>query len=145
MLSTGQGVLGHNRYAYCLNNLPSAERESILLARCYDINQGNILTNMGYIPYIIVERKGELNMPTICHFYGIIIVMYLRNKEHNPPHIHAITQDFDAPFLIATGEIMEGEFPPKARELVKEFIMTYQKELEEMWETEQYRKLPPLN
>ena len=32
-------------------------------------------------------------MPTISHFYGIIIVMYLRNKEHNPPHIHAITQD----------------------------------------------------
>ncbi len=53
-------------------------------------------------------------MPTISSFYGIIIVMYLRNKEHNPPHIHAITQDFDAPFLIADGEIMEGEFPAKA-------------------------------
>lgn len=45
-------------------------------------------------------------MPTISYFYGIIIVMYLRNKDHNPPHIHAITQDFDAPFSIATGEIM---------------------------------------
>ena len=100
---------------------------------------------MGYIPYTIAERKGELILPTICHFYGIIILMYLRNKEHNPPHVHAITQDFDAPFLIATGEIMEGEFPPKAKELVKEFIMTYQKELEEMWETEQHRKLPPLS
>ena len=28
-------------------------------------------------------------MPTISSFYGIIIVMYLRNKEHNPPHNHA--------------------------------------------------------
>lgn len=83
-------------------------------------------------------------MPTICHFYGIIIVMYLRNKEHNPPHIHAITQDFDAPFSIDTVELMEGEFPPKAQALVKEFIMLNQKELLEMWETEQYRKLPPL-
>ena len=73
-------------------------------------------------------------MPTISYFYGIIIVMYLRNKEHNPPHIHAITQDFDAPFLIATGELMEGEFPPKAQALVKEFVMKYQKELLEMWE-----------
>lgn len=82
-------------------------------------------------------------MPTISHFYGIIIVMYLRNKEHNPPHVHAITQDFDAPFLIATGEIMEGEFPPKA--MVKEFILKYQKELEEMLETEKYVKLPPIN
>ena len=83
-------------------------------------------------------------MPTISHFYGIIIVMYLRNKEHNPPHIHAITQDFDAPFLIETGEIIEGEFPPKAKALVKEFVLKYQKELKQMWETEQYIKLPPL-
>jgi hypothetical protein len=83
-------------------------------------------------------------MPTICHFYGIIIVMYLRNKEHDPPHIHAITQDFDAPFLIQTGEIMEGFFPPKAKTMVKEFIMQNQKELLEMWETETYKKLPPI-
>ena len=83
-------------------------------------------------------------MPTISNFYGIIIVMYLRNKEHDPPHIHAITQDFDTPFLISTGEIMEGDFPAKSRALVKEFILKYQKELEEMWETEKYIKLPPI-
>lgn len=83
-------------------------------------------------------------MPTISNFYGIIIVMYLRNKEHNPPHIHAITQDYAAPFLIETGELIEGEFPTKAKNLVKEFILKNQKELEEMWETEEYRKLPPL-
>ena len=84
-------------------------------------------------------------MPAISHFYGIIIVMYLRNKEHNPPHVHAITQDFDAPFLISTGEIIEGEFPAKAKAMVKEFILKNQKALEEMWETEIYKKLPPLN
>ncbi len=83
-------------------------------------------------------------MPTISSFYGIIIIMNLRNKEHNPPHIHAVTADFVAPFLISTGELMEGEFPPKAKKMVKEFIMKYQKELEEMWETENYIKLPPL-
>ena len=84
-------------------------------------------------------------MPTISNFYGIIIVMYFRNKEHNPPHVHAITQDFDAPFLIETGEIMEGVFPAKAKTMVKEFIMKYRKELEDMWESEQYKKLPPLS
>ena len=83
-------------------------------------------------------------MPTISHFYGIIIVMYLRGKEHNPPHIHAITQDFDAPFSIVTGELMEGEFPAKAGAMVKEFVLTYQSELMEMWESEQYKKLPPI-
>lgn len=83
-------------------------------------------------------------MPTICCFYGIIIVMYLKNKEHNPPHIHAIMKDYDAPFLISTGEIMDGYFPNKAKSLVKEFVLKYRKELEEMWETEIYIKLPPL-
>lgn len=90
------------------------------------------------------QTKRRTAIPTISHFYGIIIVMYLRNKEHNPLHIHAITQDFDAPFSIATGELMEGEFPLKAQGLVKEFIMLYQKELLKMWETETYVKLPPL-
>ena len=51
----------------------------------------------------------------------------------------------DAPFLIATGEIMDGVFPPKAKAMVKEFVLKYQKELNEMWETEEYRKLPPLD
>lgn len=84
-------------------------------------------------------------MPTISNFYGIIIVMYLRNKEHNPPHVHAITQEYDAPFSIETGEVIDGFFPAKAKALVKEFILHYQKELGEMWESENYRKLPPLN
>ena len=83
-------------------------------------------------------------MPTISSFYGIIIVMYLRNKEHNAPHIHAITQDFAAPFLIATGEIMEGEFPPKEKAMVKEFVLKYQTEMNQMWDTAQDIKLPPL-
>lgn len=83
-------------------------------------------------------------MPTISSFYGIIIIMHLRNKEHDPPHIHAITQEFDAPFLISTGELMEGKFPRKAQAMVKEFIMKYQKELEEMWECEIYKRLPPI-
>ena len=39
---------------------------------------------------------------------------------------------------------MEGEFPPKAKAMVKEFIARYQKELLTMWETEKYMKLPPI-
>lgn len=89
------------------------------------------------------KMKGE-KMPTISYFYGIIIVMYLKDKEHNPPHIHAITQDFDAPFLIENGEIMEGFFPVKAKAIVKEFVMKYRDELMDMWETGIYVKLPPI-
>ena len=84
-------------------------------------------------------------MPTICSFKGIMIVMYLRDKEHNPPHVHAIFQDFDAPFLIESGELIEGAFPIKAKEQVKDFILHYQEELIDMWENENYYKLPPLS
>ena len=40
---------------------------------------------------------------------------------------------------------MNGEFPTKAKAMVKEFILKYQKELEDMWKTEKYVKLPPLD
>ena len=83
-------------------------------------------------------------MPTISSFYGIIIIMNLRGKEHDPPHVHAITQEYAAPFRISTGELMIGDFPPKARALVKEFILKYRKELEEMWESGEYTRLPPI-
>lgn len=121
--------------------LPAGNPEYRPYSRTRRVCKKTALTNREYIPY---NEQKEV-MPTISFFYGIIIVMYLRNKEHNPPHIHAITNDFDAPFLISNGEIMEGEFPPKAKAMVKEFVLKYQRELLTMWETEQYVKLPPLN
>ncbi len=69
-------------------------------------------------------------MPTICQFGGIRIVMFLRGKDHNPPHIHAFYQDFDASFEISTGELLSGTFPAKSKAQVKKFILQYQKELE---------------
>lgn len=83
-------------------------------------------------------------MPTIAQFNGVKVVMRLRNKEHNPPHIHAIYQGFEASFLLDSGELLNGSFPQRQQTMMKLFILLNQKELEEMWETEQYRKLPPL-
>ena len=83
-------------------------------------------------------------MPTISVFYGIIIMMYLRDKEHNPPHIHAFYGDDAATFYISNGEIYEGSFPNRAKKMVKEFVFKYQKELSDMWETGKYMKLKGL-
>ena len=77
-------------------------------------------------------------------FYGILIFMYLTRKEHNPPHIHAFYGEYEATFYISDGSIMNGVFPEKGQALVKAFILKYQNELLNMWETEQYYKLPPL-
>ena len=84
-------------------------------------------------------------MPTISNFFGITIIMYLRDKEHNPPHIHAFYGDEAASFVISDGEIYEGFFPSKQKELVKEFILRYKTELLEMWNTEIYKKLKGLD
>lgn len=43
-------------------------------------------------------------MPVISRFYGITIKMYFQNKEHNPPHLHAIYQDCAGSFLIENGQ-----------------------------------------
>lgn len=86
-------------------------------------------------------------MPTISYFYGIAIIMHVRGKEHEPPHIHAITPDFEAAFSIDSAEIIRGKdvFPVKAAKLVKEFVIKNQNALMEMWTTGEYRKLPPIN
>ena len=84
-------------------------------------------------------------MPTISVFYGITIMMYLRNKEHNPPHVHAFYGNDEGSFYISNGELFEGYLPNRAAQMVKEFILKYQKELLEMWETEKYIKLKGLD
>lgn len=83
-------------------------------------------------------------MPSISKFYGILIFMHLTWKEHNPPHIHAYYGDFEASFYIENGEIMYGKSPSFETELVKRFVLFYKEELLAMWETEIYRKLPPI-
>ena len=83
-------------------------------------------------------------MPSISKFYGILIFMHLTRKEHNPPHIHAYYGDFEASFYIESGEIMYGKFPSSGTELVKKFVLLHKEELLAMWETEIYKKLPPI-
>lgn len=83
-------------------------------------------------------------MPTISVFYGIIVLMHLTRKEHNPPHIHALYGEYSATFSIENGLILQGEFPKSGISLVQQFIEINRKELQEMWDSEVYRKIPPL-
>ena len=47
-------------------------------------------------------------MPVLSRFYGIIIRMYFLQKEHNPPHIHAIYNEDMAAIDFITGEFWRG-------------------------------------
>ena len=83
-------------------------------------------------------------MPVLSRFYGIIIRMYFLQKEHNPPHIHAIYGDDKAAITIADGKILEGNLPKKALEMVREWIELNRAELLRIWETQNFKFLPPL-
>lgn len=83
-------------------------------------------------------------MPVLSRFYGIIIRMYFLQKEHNPPHIHAIYGDDVAAITISDGKILEGSLPGKALEMVREWITNNREDLFAMWDTQEFKQLSPL-
>ena len=70
--------------------------------------------------------------------------MYFLAAEHNPPHIHVIYGEDVAEIEIKTGEIIYGSLPAKAQSMVREWVSLHRDELEEMWETQEFRNIPPL-
>jgi hypothetical protein len=82
--------------------------------------------------------------PELSRFYGIVVKMFFMQSEHNPPHVHAIYGDYLGAFDIRTGNVIEGDLPNKAVGMVQEWIALHTGELEEIWESQQFRKLPPL-
>ena len=82
-------------------------------------------------------------MPTISVFYGIVIRMFV--KDHPPPHFHALYGEYRARVAIATGEAIDGDLPPRAARLVREWTDLHRSELETNWErAEQMRPLEPI-
>ena len=83
-------------------------------------------------------------MPEIARFYGIVIKMFFKPKEHEPSHIHALYGEYIGEFNIQTMEMIQGDLPRKAQELVKEWLAYYQSDLQAMWDRQTIHKLPPL-
>ncbi len=83
-------------------------------------------------------------MPVILRFKGIVIKMYLRQKEHNPPNVHAIYGEYIGMFSLSDGEMFEGDIPSKEQKAVQAFVARYGKELLNMWETQEFTTLEPI-
>ena len=83
-------------------------------------------------------------MPVLSRFYGIIIRMYFLQSEHNPPHIHAIYNEDVAAIDFMTGNVIEGHLPPKAMNMVQEWISIHKEELKTIWDTQEFKQLAPL-
>ena len=65
---------------------------------------------------------GACKMPEISRFYGIVIKMFFKPKEHEPSHLHALYGEHIGIFDLKTMEMTEGDLPRKAQELVKEWM-----------------------
>lgn len=83
-------------------------------------------------------------MPEITRFYGIVIKMFFKPKEHEPSHIYALYGEYMGEINIKTMAMERGDLPRKALELVQEWLAVHQDELQDMWDKQQIRKLPPL-
>lgn len=79
-------------------------------------------------------------MPTISAFYGILIRMFFH--DHAPPHFHARYGEFEAKIDIMTSDVIEGELPRRALNLVREWAMIHKEELLEDWRLCEKNSLP---
>ena len=83
-------------------------------------------------------------MPVISRFYGIVIKMYFQQSEHNPPHFHAVYGDYMGAFDIKTLEMIEGDLPAKGQAMVREWAAKHTDDLLAIWNTQEFKKLPPV-
>ena len=83
-------------------------------------------------------------MPEISRFYGIVIKMFFKPKEHEPSHIHALYGEHVGIFDLNTMKMTEGDLPVKAQDLVGEWLKVNSDNLQKMWDTQEIEKLPPL-
>ena len=83
-------------------------------------------------------------MPEIARFYGLIVKMYFKGNEHNPPHIHVLYGEYMGAIDIKTAELLEGDLPPKALSMAQEWIIKNKNALLDMWTSQKIVKLPPL-
>jgi len=70
-------------------------------------------------------------MPTISRFYGIVIAMYF--GDHPPPHFHAWYAGHKGRIAIASGEAIDGDLPPRAKRLIREWCDLRRDALDENW------------
>ena len=81
-------------------------------------------------------------MPLIAVLDGILIRMYFMHGEHNPPHVHALHNEFAAAIDIRQATVMDGWLPPKEAVRVSQWVARHQDELLAMWYSQEFKRLP---
>lgn len=108
-------------------------------------------------------------MPEITRFYGIVIKMFFTNKMpysatihddgsvevfgninddepkgYDTAHIWAIYSEKAGVFDLSTLQMIEGDLPERAQELVCKWLVMNEEPLLRMWESQKVETLPPL-
>jgi len=65
--------------------------------------------------------------------YGLRSKIPLREKDHNPPHVHLMGPDFEAAINLETLEVMDGSAPTKVLRHAIGWIADNRKELITQW------------
>jgi hypothetical protein len=71
-------------------------------------------------------------MPTISAFFGMLIQMFW--NDHAPPHFHCVYGEYEAVIGIRDLQVIEGELPRRALNLVLDWAELHKAELLEDWE-----------
>lgn len=82
-------------------------------------------------------------MPVVSRFYGIVIKMFF--SEHGVPHFHAVYGEHVGVYAIDSLEMLEGDLPPRAHRLVREWAEINKTQLRTMWDSKDFNSLPGLN
>lgn len=84
-------------------------------------------------------------MPEVSKFYGITIYMNFIDSEHNPPHIHAKYNGKDLVVILKNMKVVNDKnFPQRATKLVITWAYQHREELLEMWNSQVFKKVEPL-
>jgi hypothetical protein len=79
-------------------------------------------------------------MPTISAFYGIVIKMFF--NDHAPPHFHAEYAEFKATVDIGSLQVLEGQLPRRALDLVLDWAELHWEELLSDWNLYREKQAP---
>lgn len=74
-------------------------------------------------------------MPRLSEFYGIVILMYLRDRS--PPHFHAQYGEYEALVGIHDGLVIRGSLPRIADNLVQQWLELHRSEFLSNWQLAQ--------
>ena len=86
-------------------------------------------------------------MSELSRFYGIVVFMYNKPREHNPPHFHARYQGVEYAFYIKTGTPVAGTTDPprNMKRMIKEWWNINKTALAIAWASQRFPKIPPLD